>query len=44
MQYDLILKNGTLIDGSGLPRFQADVGISHGKSRPSAESAKVLGR
>ena len=31
MQYDLILKNGTVIDGSGLPRFQADVGISHGK-------------
>ena len=31
MQYDLLIKNGTLIDGSGLPRFQADVGISHGK-------------
>ena len=31
MPYDLIIKNGTLIDGSGLPRFQADVGISHGK-------------
>ncbi len=31
MQYDLILKNGMVIDGSGLPRFQADVGISHGK-------------
>ena len=31
MQYDLLIKNGTLIDGSGLPRFQADVGIRHGK-------------
>ncbi len=31
MQYDLLIKNGTLIDGSGLPRFRADVGISHGK-------------
>jgi len=31
MQYDLLIKNGTLIDGSGLTRFQADVGISHGK-------------
>src|SRR5262245_18840741 len=31
MQYDLIIKNGTVIDGSGLPRFRADVGIVHGK-------------
>ncbi|MEM7254662.1 MAG: amidohydrolase family protein [Pseudomonadota bacterium] len=31
MRYDLIIKNGTVIDGSGLPRFQADIGISHGR-------------
>jgi N-acyl-D-amino-acid deacylase len=31
MQYDLVIRNGTVIDGSGLPRFQADVGIMHGK-------------
>ncbi len=31
MQYDLMIKNGTIIDGSGLPRFRADVGIVHGK-------------
>ena len=31
MQYDLIIKNGTVVDGSGLPRFQADVGITQGK-------------
>ena len=31
MQYDLIIKNGTVIDGSGLPRFQADVGVVDGK-------------
>ncbi|MGH7963549.1 MAG: N-acyl-D-amino-acid deacylase family protein [Candidatus Binatia bacterium] len=31
MQYDLIIRNGTIIDGSGLPRFRADVGISGGK-------------
>jgi N-acyl-D-aspartate/D-glutamate deacylase len=31
MQYDLLIRNGTIIDGSGLPRFRADVGISHGK-------------
>jgi N-acyl-D-amino-acid deacylase len=31
MPYDLIIRNGTVIDGSGLPRFRADVGIVHGK-------------
>ena len=31
MQYDLIIQNGTVIDGSGLPRFRADVGIIDGK-------------
>ena len=31
MQYDLIIKNGTVVDGSGLSRFQADVGIVQGK-------------
>ena len=31
MPYDLIIKNGTVIDGSGMPRFRADVGIVDGK-------------
>jgi N-acyl-D-aspartate/D-glutamate deacylase len=31
MQYDLIIKNGTVIDGSGMPRYRADVGIARGK-------------
>src|SRR5258708_8809205 len=31
MNYDLIIKNGTVIDGSGMPRFRADVGIGGGK-------------
>lgn len=31
MQYDLIIRDGTVIDGSGMPRFRADVGIVNGK-------------
>src|SRR5262245_58706647 len=31
MAYDLVIKNGTVIDGSGLPRYRADVGVRHGK-------------
>ena len=31
MIYDILIKNGTVIDGSGTPRYFADVGISHGK-------------
>jgi len=31
MSYDLVIKNGTVIDGSGMPRFRSDVGIAGGK-------------
>src|SRR5216117_8289 len=31
MPYDLVIKNGMVIDGSGLPPFPADIGVRHGR-------------
>jgi N-acyl-D-aspartate/D-glutamate deacylase len=31
MSYDLVIKNGMVIDGSGLPRYRADVGVRKGQ-------------
>lgn len=30
-QYDTVIKNGTIIDGTGLPRFHGDIAIRHGR-------------
>src|SRR6204780_3881196 len=31
MQYDIIIRGGTIVDGTGTPRFSADVAIANGK-------------
>ena len=31
MPLDLVIKNGVVVDGSGLPRYPADIGVRHGR-------------
>jgi N-acyl-D-aspartate/D-glutamate deacylase len=31
MAYDLLIKNGTVIDGTGAPRRQVDIAVANGK-------------
>src|SRR6266571_5247216 len=38
MSYDLLIKNGTVVDGTGAPRYRADVAVANGQI---AEIGKV---
>src|SRR5262245_61853791 len=40
MDYDLLVRRGRVVDGSGLPSFIADVGVKDGKI---AEVGKLMG-
>ena len=31
MAYDLIIRGGRVVDGSGLPSYVADIGVKNGK-------------
>ena len=44
--YDLIIKNGTIIDGTGSPRKMSDIAIKDGKiseiGKISGQSTRVI--
>ena len=41
MKYDLIIRNGTVIDGSGMTAwFRADVGVAGGKNCDHRQAAQ----
>src|SRR6266481_5776911 len=46
MGLDLLIKNGTVVDGSGMPRNRADVGVGNGRiveiGRITAKAARTL--
>ena len=51
MAYDLLIKNGRIVDGSGMPAFRGDVGVKGGKiadigklSGPAARTVDAEGR
>jgi N-acyl-D-amino-acid deacylase len=44
MTYDLVIRGGTLVDGSGLPRYLGDVGVTGGKIARIARRLRESGR
>ncbi len=50
MAFDLVVKNGMIVDGSGLPRYRGDVGVKNGRiaeigriSEPASETIDADG-
>ncbi len=44
MNFDLVINNGTVIDGTGSPRFRADLGILDGKIATIATGERLSGQ
>ena len=41
MSYDLLIKNGTVVDGTGAARYRADIAIADGKIAQIEANGKV---
>ena len=39
--FDTIIKNGTVVDGTRVPRYRADIGIKNGKIAKIGENITV---
>lgn len=44
MELELIIRNGTIVDGTGRPRFRADLGLRDGQIAVVAEGEPLQGR
>lgn len=44
MDLDLVIKNGTVIDGTGRPRFRADLGLAKGRIAALSTNGSLAGR
>jgi N-acyl-D-amino-acid deacylase len=44
MNFDLVITNGTVIDGTGRPRFRADLGILNGRIAAIATGERLAGQ
>ncbi len=40
MAYDLVIQKGTVVDGSGRARYQADIGVADGRISEKSRMAR----
>src|SRR5262245_59724114 len=43
MEFDLVIRRGTIIDGSGKARYPADLGVRHGTISAIAQAGSLTG-